>query len=758
MLKCPKGRLLAPCRVHVNGQIAAPIFGHVDVQQEFVHCIPGEVVFQYSTPVPAGAVVVGMRFEMNGVVTVAVVKERAAARAAFEQAIAAGKSAQLLEEKRADIFTVFIGCIPEGTVCTVLISYMMPMTDDARLILPMFVAPRYHPASERDPIRAAGRVATEKAGVTMRFSVISACGQFDLLSVTHALVAAPDAADTVTATLDGLDRDVELLVRPRAASREPTALVELCDTTNSHAVMVTLMPDITREEEPVELVLVVDRSGSMSGCMQHAKAALNALVQKLEAHTMVNILSFGTSHAFMWPKALNATPENKALALKHIEQMDASLGGTELASALQALEAVAPVLPRQVIVLTDGAVTNTEEVFAIVKNAHKRMRFFALGIGHGVSQELVRGIAQHGGGTFDFVLHSQNIETYVLRMLSLALQPELIMTCVWNYEAASATVIGSLLGYREVPTLQQAPCGLIPVHSNRRLTVFAIVPPSGRMPISVTMHATTPSGLLSTTVSLPANMLRGQHVHQMAAHMLVRDLLDGKTGTPATPEAIKQAVVRLAVQYSIASPHTSFVAVRADGSETEVKITDETETISSSGTSKSASMGGPTKGGTTLKSASMGETLKSAGCYLTKGGPTKSPAKSVGFGTVTRSPPVACDEPRPPREVWTSAHLANIASRQTVYGYFTLSPMLMGLLCVTVPVPAEVGSDTVWVTALTVVVLTRRYINVDATNDDKKSSVMVATRVCDAAVKWLKGQPLVYERLMMLAGNAVDNS
>ena len=54
--------------------------------------------------------------------------------------------------------------------------------------------------------------------------------------------------------------------------------------------------------------------------------------------------------------------------MKHAEQLQADLGGTELFDPLKDIFSHAPLkgLPRQVFVLTDGSVSNTESVIKLV--------------------------------------------------------------------------------------------------------------------------------------------------------------------------------------------------------------------------------------------------------------------------------------------------------------------------------------------------------------------------------------------------------
>ena len=53
----------------------------------------------------------------------------------------------------------------------------------------------------------------------------------------------------------------------------------------------------------------------------------------------------------------------------------------------------------EVFLLTDGEVSNTQEVIDLVKEHKDKNRIFSFGIGEGVSSELVDGVTQFGGAS-----------------------------------------------------------------------------------------------------------------------------------------------------------------------------------------------------------------------------------------------------------------------------------------------------------------------------------------------------------------------
>ncbi|CBY10767.1 unnamed protein product [Oikopleura dioica] len=116
-----------------------------------------------------------------------------------------------------------------------------------------------------------------------------------------------------------------------------------------------------------------------------------------------------------------------------IANFSASLGGTDirepLADILQLRQE--PGVYRNIVVLTDGAVSNTEEVHELVKNEAIRqegyLRFFALGIGNSASRSLCDGIAKHGRGSSVYVLDNDRIQAKASLILENASRPSIYL-------------------------------------------------------------------------------------------------------------------------------------------------------------------------------------------------------------------------------------------------------------------------------------------------------------------------------------------
>ena len=102
----------------------------------------------YIFPLPDRAAVTRFRMEVGGRVIEGVLKERAAARRDYDEAIKTGHRAAITEEERAGVFTLRVGNIMPGEEATVRLTLAgpLPYSDgEVTFRFPLVVAPRYIP-------------------------------------------------------------------------------------------------------------------------------------------------------------------------------------------------------------------------------------------------------------------------------------------------------------------------------------------------------------------------------------------------------------------------------------------------------------------------------------------------------------------------------------------------------------------------------------------------------------------------------------
>jgi hypothetical protein len=259
--------------------------------------------------------------------------------------------------------------------------------------------------------------------------------------------------------------------------------------------------------------------------MDQAREAVELFVRSLPRSCYFNIVSFGSRHELLWPQSQLYSPETAKKAIEYAQSMTANFGGTEILQPLEHLSSGVALVrghPRQVLILTDGQVSNEQQVLSHVAATSSTTRYFALGIGADASLGLVEGIARHGGGSARFAYSNERLQKKVVEMLSEASQPRLENIKVeWESagdrekSSSSPSPVGSLLNYFPEEHIHQVPAVLPPLASGVPFAVFRMYDADAPVPTSVVVTASSPEGDLRAIVhSKPEDMRQGLTLHR----------------------------------------------------------------------------------------------------------------------------------------------------------------------------------------------------------------------------------------------------
>jgi Ca-activated chloride channel family protein len=443
------------CGVTVEARIDGAA-SEVILRQRYRNTEATPIEAVYIFPLPTNAAVCGFVAELDGRRITGQVEEREKAFERYDDALAEGHGAFLLDQERPNIFTMSVGNLLPQTEAIIELRWVATLPAEGpayRFQLPTTVAPRYTPPSERPEVGQPDsdrinpeRLAHVPYGLELAIDVALGRGMPKRVeSPTHAIRTTYGESLRVELgqAATAMDRDFVLIIEPPAAM--PAARVTR-GPDGARYVQVDFIPELTDDGRGVEVVFVVDCSGSMSGdSIDEARRALELCVRALDTRDRFDIVRFGSTHEALFGEARPFGEATLEQALAFIAATDANLGGTEILEPLKSICA-RRTEGRNILLLTDGQVSNESEVIALAEREAARNRIFAFGIGHGVSEHLVREVARASRGECELIAPGERIESKVLRQFGRLRTPRLDKIAIdWGLEVEAAP--------REIPAV-----------------------------------------------------------------------------------------------------------------------------------------------------------------------------------------------------------------------------------------------------------------------------------------------------------------
>lgn len=445
------------------------------VEQLFVNREAVAIEAVYTFPLPDGAAVCGFEAVTGDRVLTGVMEELEAGLEKYEEAVRAGEGAFIAEMWRPDVFSTRIGNVKPGQAVLIRLTYVAEaaLADRVlRLSFPLTIAPRYGTATGTNDLVTAAvesdalnppHVLAVPYGLDFSATLDVGARIRSVGSPSHGVtVEAGEGSGAWKVRLAGngalMNRDLVLEVQ---LSHEPaaSARLEAGPAEDEQFIAVDFVPTFEDEEleertHSREVVFVLDCSGSMEGpSIEQARLALALCLKSLSEGDRFNICRFGSTHQWMFPAAEVYGQGTLDRALAYLAETGANLGGTELYAPLaEAMtlsdkpSAAAPAV-RDVVLLTDGQVSNEPAIVELARRHKGRVRLFTFGIGSAPSAFLINGLARATRGASEFIAEGERIEEKVLRTFARMNSPRLESLSV-DFNTGHA-----VLAPRELPAL-----------------------------------------------------------------------------------------------------------------------------------------------------------------------------------------------------------------------------------------------------------------------------------------------------------------
>ncbi|MCO6455033.1 MAG: VWA domain-containing protein, partial [Pirellulaceae bacterium] len=407
-------------QARVNDQIA-----QVQVSQSFVNTGSRQMEVSFVFPLPYEGAIDQLTLMVDGKEYPAKLLPAKEARAIYEGYIRRNQDPALLEWIGTGMFQTSVFPVPPGAERKVTLRFSQLLRKDHQLTDFLY------------PLSTAKYTSKPVERVAFDVSIESSQEIKSVYSPTHSIdIKRPDAKHAIV-KYEGRHEvptaDFRLFFDTAKTKLGASVLSFRPDAGDDGYFLLLASPQLKAKESertPKTVVLVVDRSGSMSGKkLEQAKDALKFVLNNLHEQDLFNIVAYDSSVESFRPELQRYDDQTRDAALGFVEGIYAG-GSTNIDGALTAALKMLhdSTRPSYVVFLTDGLPTagETNET-KIVESARKqndlRARLISFGVGYDVNSRLLDRLSRANHGQSEFVRPDENIEVHVSRLYSRISSP-----------------------------------------------------------------------------------------------------------------------------------------------------------------------------------------------------------------------------------------------------------------------------------------------------------------------------------------------
>ena len=404
------------------------------VSQRFINVSETWAEGVYVFPIGENAAVDTLKLRIGEKFIEGIIKEKFEAKVIYEEAKAEGKKASLIEQQKPNLFTNNIANIGPGEVVVVQIEFQSKLISKDgtwELRVPLVSAPRFDISviEEKIEFGSSGfsnksinadynenidvKILNEKELFNPVEILIDLNTGFDLNSVKsafHKVNIDKLSNGHHKISLPGpISSDRDFVLRWTAKDKDTqTSLFKETQGNQDH-LLLTLNPPLTNKNKYSpnrEIIFIQDISGSMGGePLRQSKIGLEMAIKRLKPRDKFNIVLFNDRYSSYAENPVLATAKERDKAIRYVRRLN-SYGGTEmypaLKYALKNFKSEKSVL-KQLIFLTDGAVTQESKLFSLINRELQTARLFTIGIGSAPNSFFMSRAAELGRGSHIYI-------------------------------------------------------------------------------------------------------------------------------------------------------------------------------------------------------------------------------------------------------------------------------------------------------------------------------------------------------------------
>ncbi len=565
----PEGAALPLKYTEVRADITG-LLADVKVIQKFENNLNKNIEAVYVFPLPHDSAVNSLEIKIGERIIKGVIKEREEARRTYEDARDEGKKAGLLEQERANVFTMSVANIePAQEILVTLTYYETVKYEDGEyeFVFPMTITPKYIDKTQvKDSEKISPPVETRKAGreINLFINLDTGFTPGEIKSPSH-LLFIQEKGETkreIQLAKEGELPDKDFILKYSSSGEQlESELSFYRKEFKPGTFMLHITPKMDYGPDEMvkrDVVFVLDRSGSMSGHpIEQARKALKACLRTLRSGDTFSVIVFDDRVEYMENRSIEFNDAHLLKADSYIDSIGPR-GGTDILAAMDAaLKLPANKLyVRQIVFLTDGAVGNEDFVLQEIKKSLGKSRVFTFGIGPAVNRLLLDGMAEMGRGTSRYITFEENIEDAIQK---------------FSNQTSFPVLTDISLEWKDASVADMYPVKIPDLYAGQVLYTVGRFHSSGKA--TAILKAMTGGGEFrqEIEIDLPDEATEHPVIETIWARHRIDALLKKMSEKPKEKHEIRDEIIGIALRYSLMSPYTSLVAVEQGEDDEEPK-------------------------------------------------------------------------------------------------------------------------------------------------------------------------------------------